>query len=120
MNIKAEIAVLYNTLQVTRVSWAQRRSLQTDQVLAIAILYPGMKRNQCAILHDYYQLIWTDDACCLTGHDGDYGFYNGDTVYWRFPFLLPENSIEFEGVYVSKDDWEKALLIYADPDGGMF
>ena len=33
---------------------------------------------------------------------------------------MPKNSIEFLGVYVSKEEYAKAKLIYADPDGGMF
>jgi hypothetical protein len=33
---------------------------------------------------------------------------------------MPENSIEFEGVAVSVEEWKKALAIYSDPDGGMF
>ena len=117
-----EVAVLYDDLNVIRVPWNKKRSLQTNQVLAIAILHSDRKRNQCSILHDYYQLVWTDDDCCLTGHDGDYGFYNLHTigVDWRFPFIMPQNCIEFEGIYVSKEDWQKALLIYADPGGGMF
>ena len=119
MKFAPEITVLYDDLNITKVAWDEKHSLRLDKVLAIAILNGG-KRNQSVILHDYYHLIWTDTDCCLTGHDGDYGFYGVDGVDWRFPFLMPENSIEFEGVYVSKDDWEKALLIYADPDGGMF
>lgn len=122
LGIETEIAVLYNNLRVVRVPWVEKLSLRRDNVLALAVLNNG-KRNQCSILHDYYQLIWTDADCCLTGHDGDYGFYSLDepnVVDWRFPFVIPENCIEFEGVYVDKEDWQRALEIYADPDGGMF
>lgn len=119
---KPEVAVLYHDLNVVRVAWADKRTLKFTDVLAIAVLNDG-KRNQSSILHDYYQLIWTDTDCCLTGHDGDYGFFSfdGGTPDWRFPFLMPTNYIEFEGVYQhDQKKWQEALLIYADPDGGMF
>jgi len=118
--IKAEIAVLYRDLEIVRVPWAERCTLDTCDVEAIAVI--GEQWRQCSISHDYYQLIWTDSDCCLTGHDGDYGFYslNGSKVEWRVPFILPENCIEFQSVYISKQGWQKALAIYADPDGGMF
>lgn len=119
MKFSPEIAVLYGDLTIVRVPWVEKHSLETDQVLAIAVMQTGLFR-QCSILHDYYQLIWTEDACCLTGHDGDYGFFGVAGVDWRFPFVMPENCIEFDSVYVNKDDWQKALLIYADPDAGMF
>lgn len=116
--MQAEVAVLYGDLDIVRVPWNEKQSLQRDQVLAVAVIRPGVIR-QCSILHDYYQLIWTETEFCLTGHDGDYGFYGADGVDWRFPFVLPDNCIEFDGVYVNNDDWQKALLIYADPNGGM-
>lgn len=116
-----EVAVLYHDLNVVRVTWADKQTLKLDRVLAIAVLNAG-KRNQCSISHDFYQLIWTDTDCCLTGHDGDYGFFpfDGSAPDWRFPFLMPENCIEFDSVYVSKDIWQRALTIYADPYGDMF
>lgn len=116
-----QVAILYSDLNVVRVPWADKETLKRTDVLAIAVISDG-KRNQCSISHDYYQLIWTDTDCCLTGHDGDYGFFpfDGSDPDWRFPFMMPEDCIEFEGVYVNKDDWQKALLIYADPNGGMF
>lgn len=121
MTHAAEVAVLYDDLTVKRVDWDDRRTLKQDKVLAIAVTNNG-KRTQGSISHDYYQLIWTDTDCCLTGHDGDYGFFpfDGGDPDWRFPFVIPTHCIEFEGVYVDKDDWQKALEIYADPDGGMF
>lgn len=119
--VKSIIAVLYKDLKIVRVPWAEKQTLKRDTVLAIAVL-DGGKRNQCSISHDYYQLIWTETDCCLTGHDGDYGFYpfDGGPPDWRFPFQMSGYCIEFEGVYVSKEDWQRALAIYADPDGGMF
>lgn len=116
-----EVAILYSDLKVIRVPWADKHSLRRDYVLAMAVLIGG-KRNQCSISHDYYQLVWSDTDCCLTGHNGDYGFYSfdGDDTDWRFPFLMPDNSIEFESIYVGKEVWGKALEIYADPNGGMF
>ncbi len=125
MTINTEIAVLYTGLNLVRVPWDEKERLKRDGVIAIAVLIAGQnKRFLCSIGHDYYQLVWTDKDCCLTGHDGDYGFYkfadpNRDTD-WRFPFIMPKNCIEFEGAYADKDEWGKALLIYADQSGRMF
>ncbi len=123
--MKTEIAICYGDLSVVRVPWDEKESLSRTGVLSIALIILGQtQRCQSSISHDYYQLIWTDTECCLTGHDGDYGFYSLSDAKrspdWRFPFIMPANCIEFEGVYVGKEDWQKALTIYADPNGGMF
>lgn len=119
-----EVAVLYEELKLIRVPWDGKHELRHDGVVAIAICGTGHKRVQSEISHDFYELVWTDTDCCLTGHDGDYGFFSLTKLKkdpdWRFPFILPENCIEFEGVYVDKDEWQEALLIYSDPNGGMF
>ena len=117
------IAILYSGLNLVRVQWDRKDTLLHHDVICIAVIHPDNKRFQSAIGHDYYQLIWTDDDCCLTGHDGDYGFFSltdPGQVDWRFPFIMPENVIEFEGVYVSKEEYAEAKLLFADPDGGMF
>lgn len=117
-----EIAVLYASLELVRVPWKDKQTLKLEDVEAIAVI--GKRWRQCSILHDYYQLVWTDTDCHLSGHDGDYGFYpfGARDPDWRFPFIIPENSLEFttESSYLSKKDWQKALEIYADPNGGMF
>jgi len=119
-----EVAVLYGDLSIVRVPWDEKLTLRRDNVIAIAVLNSlDIKRRQSSIEHDYYQIIWTDEDCCLTGHDGDYGFSrfdNPQVVDWRFPFILPENSIEFEGITIDKEEYAKAKSIYSDPDGGMF
>lgn len=119
-----EIAVLYNDLALVRVPWSEKHSLKCEDVEAIAIIDNG-KRDQCKIGHDFYYLVWTDIDCNLSGHDGDFGFYpfDGGPPEWRFPFILPENSIVFtteNSMLDKKEDWAKVLEIYADPDGGMF
>ena len=117
-----EIAILYERLQLVRVDWADRQTLRRDGVIAITICAPG-QRYQSSIAHDYYQLVWTEKDCCLTGHDGDYGFFSltePGVIDWRFPFILPENSIEFLGVYVSKEEYAEARIIFGDPNGDMF
>ena len=118
--------MLYGDLSLVRVPWEEKRILRRTGVLAISVVAAGHPRNrrQSSISHDWYQLIWTDVDSCLTGHDGDYGFCRFDDpniVDWRFPFILPENSIEFEGVYTkTQEDWKAALVIYADQSGQMF
>jgi len=117
-----DIVVLYEGLKLVRVAWDLKNILSREGVIALAICAFG-KRYQSSIHHDYYQLVWTDIDCCLTGHDGDYGFFSltePGVVDRRFPFILPENSIEFHGVYVSKDEYNEAKLIFADLNGGMF
>lgn len=117
-----EIVVLYNDLRIVRVPWIDKLTLDTRDVEAIAII--GKQWRQCSILHDFYYLVWTDTDCNLSGHDGDFGFFSFDSrnIDWRFPFILPENSIEFttENSMLNKEDWTRALEIYADPEGGMF
>ncbi len=112
---------------VVRVPWADRNILCLTDVLHISIIISGhKKRRQSSSFHDFYQLIWDENEteCCLTGHDGDYGFYSltdpSKQPDWRFPFVMPKNCIEFEGVYVDKETWKKSLLVYADPNGRMF
>lgn len=122
----AEVAVLYNDLVIQRVVWDDKHTLERVGVLAIAVLHSDEEqRHQSEIGHDLYQLVWTDIDCCLTGHDEDYQFVklNAPTLEnraWRFPFIMPRNSMEFEGIYVDDIVWQRALAIYADPDGGMF
>jgi len=118
-----DIAVLYADLEVDRVSWADKANLKRDEVLAISVVSTEHhKRLLSKIGHDYYQLVWTDDDVCLTGHDDDYMFCSltGPGFGWRFPFMLPDSSIEFEGVTVHSDQFEKAKLIYGDPKGPMY
>lgn len=122
--MKVEVAVLYSDMKVVRVPWIEKEILRRNDVIAISIPNAdGKRRHQSSIRHDFYQLVWTDTDCCLTGHDGDYGFYgliDRDVVDWRFPFDMPENSIEFEGVYVSAEDYKIAEAIFGDPNGEMF
>ena len=123
-----EIAVLYAGLGVTRVPWGEKHLLRRDGVIAIAIVDPDRSRKdlrpQSSIEHDYYILVWTDKDCWLGGHDGDYGFFSltdqGTDIDWRFPFVLPENSILFEGVYVDAEEYAKAKAIFLDRDGDMY
>lgn len=118
-----EIAILYEDLVVVRMPWDKKEILARDGVIAISIINSLAVKRQCSIQHDLYQLIWTDTDYCLTGHDDDYGFINfknPDLIDWRFPFIMPENSMEFEGEIIPGDQYSKAKLIYADPDGGMF
>lgn len=122
-----DIVVMYEGLNLIRVKWEDRETLRRDGVLMIALIYPGaIKRYQHADRCDWYHLIWNeaDTACFLGGHDGDRGFYQFDDpsidVDWRFPYLLPENCIEFVGEYTSREEWKEALEIYGDPEGPMF
>jgi hypothetical protein len=116
-----EVAVMYSGLRIVRVPWAGRESLQRDDVIAVAVINDAHVRRCAVIEYDWYQLIWTDTDYCLTGHDEPYRFFNleGRVVETRFPFVMPENSIEFEGVQVSAAEYAKAKEIFADPDGGM-
>lgn len=122
MGTKVEVAILYANLKVVRVSWADKRTLDLCNVEAIAVI--AEQWRQCSIMHDFYHLVWTDSDCNLSGHDGDYGFYPFDArdPNWRFPFIMPENSLMFttEHAMLNKEDWQKVLEIYADPDGSMF
>lgn len=122
-----EVAVMYADLQIQRVAWRDKDSLRRDGVICIAVLNPlrkhFTKRPQALIEHDFYLLTWTDTECCLTGHNGDYGFYSfakPEQVDWRFPFILTPNSIVFEGGTIPSERYAEAKLIYADPAGGMF
>lgn len=120
-----EIAVCYSNIEVVRLPWAQRDRLALDGVLSLAVICPGDPQGECrSIYHDFYQLVWDDSHFCLTGHDGDYGFYSftePDVVEWRFPFDLRENSLEFIGAYADTDElWQKALDIYGDRSGPMY
>lgn len=120
--MKAEVAVLYSDLNIVRVPWEEKRTLETRDVEAIAII--GEQWRQCSILHDFYYLVWTDTDCNLSGHDGDFGFwpFDGHLADWRFPFILQENTIEFttEHSLLNKVDWARAQEIYADPNSGMY
>lgn len=131
--MKTEIAVCYadTTVEegfvVIRVPWADRATLPLTGVLHIALIMDGQdQRYQSSSYHDYYQLVWNtqETECCLTGHDGDYGFFSLEDYKqkpdWRFPFILPRTCIEFEGVYVDDDVWEASKLIYGNSAGRMF
>lgn len=120
--MKAEVAILYADLSIVRVSWDEKHSLPRENIEAIAVI--GEQWRQCSILHDFYYLVWTDTDCNLSGHDGDFGFYpfDGREADWRFPFILPDNTIEFttENALLNKAYWKRAQEIYNDPDGGMY
>jgi len=121
-----ELAVLYGDLSIIRVPWDKKETLQRDNVIAIAIVDPNRARKdlrpQSSIEHDYYILVWTDEDCWLGGHDGDYGFFSfyGKGIDWRFPFILPKNSIVFEGVQISAEDYGKAKQMFKDRFGRMY
>lgn len=118
-----EVAVLYGDLKVIRAPWSGKASLKRDGVIAISVINSHAIKRQCSIEHDFYHLIWDDTGYCLTGHDGDYGFViaaQPDNIEWKFPYILPENIIEFEGIAIPGEEYHKAKLIYGDQNGGMF
>ncbi len=113
---------------IVRVPWEEKLTLRRKGVLSIAVLFPGDPNRECrSIYHDYYQLIWTDTAVCLTGHDGDLAFYSFEPTSkgevqkeWRFPFILPENCIEFEGETIDSRKFKKSMDLYGDRKGVMY
>lgn len=122
-----EVAVMYADLHIERVPWGAKDTLRRDGVICIAVLNDKRqyfsKRQQALIEHDFYILTWTDTECCLTWHDGDYGFFSFDKpeqADWRFPFILTPNSIVFEGETIESEEYAKAKSIFADLQGGMF
>lgn len=128
-----EITIIYGeshgTLtDIVRVPWEDRLCLRRTGVVAISLIHASRphptKRYQQAISLDIYHLIWTDTDCYLGGHTEDFLFCKltetGENRSWRFPYILPKNCMEFEGIYVSKEAWHEARKIYADPNGLMF
>jgi hypothetical protein len=127
-----QVAVLYSDLAVCKVEWSGKETLKRDDVLAIAIVHPKeearRKRHQAVIEHDFYVLAWTDTECYLGGYDDDYYWFSltepwkpyGEGFTHRFPFTLPENSMLFEGVFVDKEVYAQAKLIFGDREGPMF
>ena len=127
-----EIAVMYGDLSIVRVPWAERESLRRDYVLSIAILQPDRPRKhtryQAVCEFDYYVLAWSETDCYLGGYDDNLYWFSltepwkkyGEGFIHKFPFILPENSILFEGVMIDKDEYAKAKKIFLDRDGGMY
>lgn len=123
-----DVAVLYGDLSVVRVSWEEKLSLRRDQVIAIAVLDPDRsyprKRQQAVIEFDFYALVWDAVSCYLGGFD--------DNLYWhdfadpyrrfehRFPYRMPTDSILFEGVMISPEDYAEAKRIFGDQRGAFF
>jgi len=103
-----EISVLYSDLSIVRVPWDKKETLRRDEVIAIST------KEQHSIEHDYYHIIWDDFGYCLTGHDDMYAFhsFNSGEVEWRFPYILPKNSIEFKGQTIPQSEYEKAKVIF--------
>jgi len=137
--MSTDIAICYGDLSVVRVPWKDKRRLQTDQVLCIALInneHPRpYDRQQGAIRNDFYLLAWDDDACCLWGYDDNLYWFNfanpwdkwgedpkapGIGFTHRNPFSMLRNSIVFEGVFVDKRVFAQAALIFDDRDGPMY
>ena len=131
---KAEVAILYSDLNVVRVPWTDKKKLQQDNVLAIAVLQedrpvignpPSRSRYQAVIEFDWYVLTWTATDSYLGGYDDDdYLFFSltkpSELVDWRFPFLMPKNSLLFKGAQVVPEQYAKAKEIFNDRNGEMF
>jgi len=127
------VAVMYGKdLRIVRVPWDQKQTLQFDDVICISLIhedaYSKRKRQQAVIEFDYYTLVWTDTDCYLGGYDDDYYFFSlkepwkpyGEGFIHRFPFIMPENSMLFEGVMISPEQYAKAKDIFNDRAGDMF
>lgn len=127
-----DIVVMYGGLSIVRVPWADRKTLPTTAVLAIAILHPDPrnlgKRRQAVIEFDHYVLAWTDTESYLGGYDDDFTWFSL-TEPWksspqgfihRFPYVMPTNSMLFEGAMVSPEQYAKALAIFGDREGPMY
>lgn len=117
-NPVSEIAVLYRGLVRKCVPWGRRETLKRDDVLAVE-LSGGHDRRQALIGHDWYYLVWTEADCCLVPYDGTDTFFSltePNRLSTRFPFVLPDNCIVFEGVYVGSEEYEEAKRIF---DGGL-
>lgn len=127
-----EIAVLYAGLKLVRVPWAEKETLKRDQVLSITILHPNRPtignpptrvRYQAISEYDWYVLSWTNSDSYLGGYDNDMcwrSFDKPEEAYHRFPYILPENSLLFEGIFVSKEEYVEAKIIFNDRNGRMF
>jgi len=127
-----DVVVLYGGLSLVRVPWDEKDMLVTDGVLSIAIVHSDPKnlnkRRQAVCEYDYYVLAWGDNSSYLGGYDDDFYWFSltepwkphGEGFVHRFPYILPENSILFEGVMVDKEVYAGAKRIFSDRDGGMY
>lgn len=130
--MKPDIAVLYGDLEIIRVSWGEKKSLRKEYVIAVAVIQvdnprPHVRR-QGVIEFDYYTLVWDDTSCYLGGYNDDMYWFNfenphesyGKGFTYKFPFILPKNSILFEGVMIDGNLYQKAKQIFNDRKGGMY
>jgi len=132
MEPRVEIAVLYGDLSLKRVSWTEKQLLSRNDVLSIAIInldQPDKKKRQQSICErDWYVLVWTNKDSHLGGYDDDMYFFSftepwkpyGEGFVHRFPYILPKNSMLFEGVMVKPDVYAEAKRILGDRDGEMY
>lgn len=127
-----DVAVMYGDLQIVRVPWEQKESLRRDYVICIAVINlenprPHV-RHQQAIENDYYVLTWDGDSCYLGGYDDDKYWFKfdrpwrsyGEGFIHKFPFILREQSILFEGVMVAPEVYKKAKEMFYDRRGVMY
>lgn len=130
MEAMVEVAVLYDDLTLSRVPWRLKESLRLDGVLSIAVLHPDRpnlrKRGQALCELDYYLLVWDDEWCYLTGYDDNLNWFSlthpwpPNGMVHRFPYVVPETSLLFEGKMVEDDVYQKAKDIFNDRNGEMF
>lgn len=115
-----------------KAAWRDRHTLCRDRVLAVALIHPGNPKRgrhfRIEYEHDFYVLLWDDDWSRLHPYDDDqYWFSNtdpwgkyGEGFIHRFPFILPERSIVFEGLMVSKEQYENAREAFLAEDRRLF
>lgn len=130
--MKPDVVVMYGDLEVVRVPWEKKETLRKDYVIGVAVTQvnnprPDVRR-QGIIEFDYYTLVWDETSCYLGGYDDDMYWFNfenphesyGEGFIYKFPFILPENSILFEGVMIEPDLYKEAKQIFNDRQGNMF
>lgn len=129
-----EVVVMYEGLELVRVPWEQKHSLRRNGVLAVAISHAKQpsttlrkKRYQLVYEYDYYVLVWDETSCYLGGYNDDLYWFDfaepwlpyGKGFVHRFPFVMPDRSIVFEGVQVPAEMYAQAKSIFTDVTGEM-
>ncbi len=127
-----DIVVLYSGLKLVEVSWSKKHTLQRNNVLSIAVINKDVrnkrKRRQAVCEYDNYVLAWTDGYSYLGGFNDDFCWMSltepwepqGKGYIFKFPYDQAWDSILFEGVQVSAEEYAKARVIFSDLKGRMY